>query len=80
MNTKFIIIRYQNNTIAICVDKIYGIKVLDVEKIQKTDLLLDEQKQTYINGIYEEQNDLLLTLSIEEILNTIELKKLTNRM
>ena len=80
MNTKFIIIRYQNNTIAICVDKIYGIKVLDIEKIQKVDLLLDEQKQKYINGIYEEQNDPLLTLSIEEILNTAEIKKLTNRM
>ena len=68
------------NFCAISVDKIYGIKVLDVEKIQKPDLLLDEQRQTYINGIYEEQNSPLLTLSIEEILNTVELKKLTNRM
>ena len=41
---------------------------------------MDEQKQKYINGIYEEQNDPLLTLSIEEILNTAEIKKLNNRM
>ena len=70
MATKFIIISFKDCTIALCADVVHGINDLDLQKIQKSDAVLDERQQTFVEGIYEEVDKTLLLLSISEIFET----------
>ena len=70
MATKFIIISFKDCTIALCADVVHGINDLYLQNIQKPDTVLQEQQQTFVEGIYEEVDKTLLILSISEIFET----------
>ena len=67
MATKFIIISFKDCTIALCADVVHGINELYLQNIQKSDTVLEERQQTFVEGIYEEVDKTLLILSISEI-------------
>ena len=70
MATKFIIISFKDCTIALCADAVHGINDLYLQNIQKSDTVLEEQQQTFVEGLYEEVDKTLLILSISEIFET----------
>ena len=78
MATKFIIISFKDCTIALCADVVHGINDLCLQNIQKSDTVLEERQQIFVEGIYEEVDKTLLILSISEIFETEELYDYTD--
>ena len=70
MTTKYLIISYQDSTIALCADVVHGIKDLYIQNIQKPDSVLDERQQTFVQGIYETDDKTLLLVSVPDIFET----------
>ena len=76
--TKFVIIKYGSSTIALCVDEVHGIKNLYSQDIQKVETVLSEKQQVFIEGIYKEEKNTLLLLTIPEIFKTEHLVEFTD--
>ena len=70
MTTKYLIISYRESTIALCADIVHGINNFYTDSIQKTESVLDERQQTFVQGIYEDFDKTLLLLSVADIFET----------
>ena len=77
MTTKYLIISYQDSTIALCADIVHGINNFYIDSIQKTETVLDERQQTFVQGIYEDVDKTLLLLSVADIFETEHLSEYT---
>ena len=78
MMTKYLIISYQDSTIALCANVVHGIKDLYLHNIQKPDSVLDERQQQIVQGIYEDIDKTLLLLSVSDIFETEHLLEYTD--
>ena len=70
MTTKYLIISYHESTIALCADIVHGINNFYTDSIQKTESVLDERQQIFVQGIYEDFDKTLLLLSVADIFET----------
>ena len=70
MTTKYLIISYRESTIALCADIVHGINNFYTDSIQKTESVLDERQQIFVQGIYEDFDKTLLLLSVADIFET----------
>ena len=71
-NSKIIVVKRSDYRVGILVDQVTEVKSIDRSKIEKPLYISSSISSRYINGIIKEENNILILLSLENILTSNE--------
>ena len=73
-NNQFVVLKSEDAELALCVDKVTGIRRIPVERIQKADLVLSGDLTRYAVGVFEGEEGSLFLLSVAAVFDSPQLE------
>lgn len=73
-HNQFVVLKHEDAELALCVDKVIGIRRLHGERIQKSDLVLSGEMNRYAAGVFEGQDGSLFVLAVNAVFEAPQLE------
>ncbi len=73
-HNQFVVLKHEDAELALCVDKVTGIRRLQAERIQKSDLVLSGEMTRYADGVFEGNDGSLFVLAVDAIFEAPQLE------
>ena len=71
---QFIVLQERNTELALCVDKILGLRFLPHHQIQSTETILSGEITRYVHSVFESEKNTILILSVSNVFESPDLQ------